>query len=287
MASPPSGVRFFKLSGGGNDFIAVLEPDFLTPGHAEALSARGHSLGADGVFLLEPVGESDEPSVRMTYLNADGSRAGLCVNGTRCAALLAFHLGWASERVTIDTGAGAIRGTRIGESTIGLELAAPTATPVERRLEVDGQTVQGWFIDTGVPHFVLEWPDNLVGAPVAEWGSEIRLSPQFENGANVDFVRFTAPDRLELRTFERGVEGETLACGSGVLAAAAVAVHLGRCGLPLHALTSGGFSLSVDGKTSADGAIREWTLAGDARLVAEGALGSGALSIPEPPLWTD
>ena len=287
MPSPRPGVRFFKLSGGGNDFIAVLDTDFLTRDHATILCAHGHSLGADGVFSLELESESAEPTVRMTYRNADGSRAGLCLNGTRCAALLAFHLGWAGERVTVATGAGKIRAHRSADGDMALELGAPEKPPVASTVTVGGQKLRGWFIDTGVPHFVLEWSENLLSAPVNEWGPEIRHSRRFEAGANVDFVRFVGRDRIEIRTFERGVEGETLACGTGVLAAAAVAVHLDRADLPLAALTSGGCVLAVGGHVAEDRSIADWTLAGDARLVAEGVLGAGALSIPEPPLWSD
>lgn len=290
MASDRRDVRFFKLSGGGNDFIAVIDREFLTPEHADALCAHGHSLGADGMFSIEPIepiGDSAPARVRMTYLNADGTRAGLCVNGTRCAALLAFHLGWAIERVTLETDAGAIEAQRTGEQEVALELAPPRLGPLEQTVEVDDKEITGWFVDTGVPHFVLEWDETLLSAPVFEWGAEIRNSPEFEAGANVDFVRFVDRGRIEIRTYERGVEGETLACGTGVLAAAAVAVRQGRADLPLSALTSGGCLLSVEGTVGTDRSIDRWTLAGDARLVAEGVLGAGALTIPDAPLWTD
>lgn len=279
-------MRFFKMSGGGNDFIALQDSEFLTPNQVETLCARGHSLGADGVFSIDPQAGSEQPAVRMAYFNADGTRAGLCVNGTRCAAMLAFYLRLASDRVTIVTDAGAIEAFRTGKSEIALELAPPVHRPIQETVVVDGADRLGWFLDTGVPHWVLEWPENLVTAPVAEWGSEIRHAPQFEHGANADFVRFLDSGRLEIRTFERGVEGETLACGTGVLAAAAVAVELGRAGFPMKALTSGGFELTVDGSIE-DGSIVAWTLSGDARLVAEGVLSDGALSIPAPPLWSD
>ncbi len=286
MASDRSGVRFFKMSGGGNDFIAVQDSSFLTPSHAAALCARGHSLGADGMFSIDPLASCETPTVAMTYLNADGTRARLCVNATRCAALLAFHLGWATDRVTIVTAAGEIKAFRSGEFEVALDLPPPRRA-IEETVEVEGEEIFGWFVDTGVPHFVLEWPQNLAAAPVAELGPVIRKAPAFQAGANVDFVRIVSPDRLEIRTFERGVESETLACGTGVLAAAAVAVQLGRANLPLEALTSGGFELSVNGSVSEDGSIAAWTLAGDARLVAEGTLSAGALAIPAPPLWSD
>jgi len=295
MAPDRPDVRFFKMSGGGNDFIAVQDSSFLTPSHVEALCARGHSLGADGMFSIEALATSDqptvepkvEPKVEMTYFNADGTQARLCVNATRCAALLAFRLGWANDRVTIITGAGAIEAFRTGEFEVALELPLPPQRSVEKTVEVAGEEIFGWFVDTGVPHFVLEWPQNLATAPVAELGPALREAPEFEAGANVDFVRIVSPNRLEIRTFERGVEGETLACGTGVLAVAAVAIQLGRAALPLEALTSGGFSLSVDGSIAEDGSIVAWTLAGDARLVAEGTLSAGALAIPAPPLWSD
>lgn len=287
MRLEPSGVRFFKMSGGGNDFIAVLDSSFLTSSQVETLCARGHSLGADGVFSLEPVAGTEAPSVRMTYFNADGTPARLCVNGTRCAGLLAFHLGWADNRVTIVTGAGEIEAVRSGNFEVALELNPPARPAVEETVEIEGEEIRGWFVDTGVPHFVLEWPRSLVEAPVIELGPAIRHAVQFEAGANVDFVRILARDRLEMRTYERGVEGETLACGTGVLAAAAVAIQLDRMSLPLKALTSGGFELAVDGSVTDHGSIAAWTLAGDARLVAEGVLSAGALSIPAPPLWSD
>ena len=240
------------------------------------------------MFSIDPLASCKAPTVKMTYFNADGDRAPLCVNATRCAALLTFHLGWATDRVTMMTGAGEIKAIRTGEFEVALELPPPPRA-IERTVEVDGgkKRILGWFVDTGVPHFVLEWPENLAAAPVAELGPVLRSAPAFEAGANVDFVRIVSPHRLEIRTFERGVEGETLACGTGVLAAAAVAVQLGRADLPLEALTRGGFELSVDGEVAEDGSIAAWTLAGDARLVAEGVLSAGALAIPDPPLWSD
>ena len=104
-------------------------------------------------------------------------------------------------------------------------------------------------------------------------------------GANIDFVRFPSPQRIELRTFERGVEAETLACGTGALAAAAVGLMLGDSTLPLEVLTLGGFRLAIAGEVE-DGAPVSWTLAGDARLLARGELTPAALRVPPPPDWS-
>lgn len=281
----PTGIPIFKVSGCGNDFIALREAGFLTPERIDILCARGHSLGADGVFAISRL-EEHPARVRMVHFNADGTPAKLCVNGTRCAGMLAFHLGWADERVTIETGAGDVEAVRIGPEEIRLTLAPPSRRAREVTVSVGGHELTGWYVDTGVPHYVLEWAENMVLAPVAELGPEIRSDPAFEEGTNVDFVRLVGRHRLELRTYERGVECETLACGTGVLAAAAVAVQLGRAELPLTVLTSGGFELEVDGSTRPSGSISSWTLAGDARLIAEGTLSAGALSIPGPPPWT-
>ncbi len=286
MRPDPSGVRFFQMSGAGNDFIAVLDSDSLTPSRVEALCARGHSVGADGLFSISQLESTNPPSVRMSYVNADGTPARLCINGTRCAGLLAFHLGWAVDRVKIVTDAGEVEATRTADSEVALGLKPPSRKAVEATVEIEDEKIHGWFLDTGVPHFVVEWPESLVTAPVAELGPEIRYAPEFESGANVDFVRFSGRGRMEIRTYERGVEGETLACGTGVLAAAAVAVQTDRSDLPLTALTSGGFELTVQGSVDRDRSIAAWSLAGDARLLAEGVLSPGAFSIPDPPFWS-
>lgn len=286
MALTRGDVRFFKMSGGGNDFVAVLQPEFLNPKTVDALCARGLSLGADGAFSLERVGDTDEPTVRMNYYNANGSPANLCVNGARCAGLLAFHLGWGSEQVIIETGAGPIQASRMDGFRVALRLPPPSSSAAAVDIDHEDGPVSGWFIDTGVPHFVLEWPETLITAPVATLGADIRQAPLFEPaGTNVNFVRFLGAGKIEIRSFERGVEGETLACGTGVLAAAAVGVQLGQIDLPVTALTSGGFELEVSGSIE-DSQIRDWSLAGDARLLGEGTLSEGALAIPEPPFWS-
>ena len=268
--------EFFKVSGSGNDFLALPGPS-ETPG-PEAIRAwcrRGISLGADGLFVLR----QDSGGVVMDYFNSDGLPADLCLNGTRCAAQLAFHLGWAEGSLAIRTGAGTVAARRVDEARVTLELPAPE-TPRELVIEAGGIRCAGYRLRVGVPHFVLPWPEGLDRAPVESLGREIRLHPVFEEGTNVNFVRYPADDRMEIRTFERGVEAETLSCGSGILAGAAVGLHLGRSALPLRVSVQGGFELEVDSMGAG------WLLSGDARVVAQGTLLEGAALSPPPPAWS-
>ncbi|MES1211774.1 MAG: diaminopimelate epimerase [Acidobacteriota bacterium] len=262
---------FYKVSGGGNDFLALAEPDETPPPERiRAWCRRGVSVGADGLFVLRHVSESSEAvtrSVRMDYYNSDGFLADLCLNGTRCAAQLAFHLGWAEDAVEVLTGAGPVAARRLDGESVRLELAAPEA-PRAVTVESGGISCAGFRLRVGVPHFVLVW-EELERAPVRELGSALRQHPLFEpEGTNVNFVRYPEEHRMEIRTFERGVEDETLACGTGVLAGVAVGLAAGRLALPVRALTRGGFELDVD---RAEGSTR-WRFGGDARVVAEGAL---------------
>jgi diaminopimelate epimerase len=269
---------FFKVSGSGNDFVALAEPAAEpSPEQIHAWCRRGVSLGADGVFVLRRSAGTAE--VSMDYWNAGGDAADLCLNGTRCAAQLAFHLGWARSEVRVRTAAGAFQARRLDPERIALDLDVEVAPPRELAVEVDGTPRPGWSVAVGVPHFLLMWPGDLDQAPVVELGRALRWHAAFQPaGTNVDFVRFADGRRLEIRTYERGVEDETLSCGTGVVAAAALGLALGRLSAPVTVATRGGFDLTVD----RDPATGRFTLAGDARLVAAGTLLPGA-SAGTPP----
>jgi diaminopimelate epimerase len=268
---------FFKVSGGGNDFLALVEPD-ETPRleRIRAWCRRGVSLGADGLFVLR---RTPDGTV-MDYFNADGFPADLCLNGTRCAAQLAFHLGWSADRVDLRTGAGPVTARRLDAERVRLELPAPEE-PQALTVDVDGIPRAGHRLRVGVPHFVLPWED-LPSAPVGELGAALRHHAVFApEGTNVNFVRNPERHRMEIRTFERGVEAETLACGTGVLAGVAVGLFRGNLELPVRALTRGGFELEVDADAGG-----QWRLGGDARVVAEGILLPSAAVEPLPPAWS-
>ena len=286
-------IPFYRVSGAGNDFLALVETPRPSPAQIRAWCRRGLSVGADGLFVLARRGPG---TATMTYFNADGGEAALCINGTRCAARLALELGWAGEdgSVTVETGAGELRARRRGETGVTLEVPSPPRAAEERAVEVDGRRVTGSFVVVGVPHFVVDCPDGVAAAPVASLGPRLRAHPDFgPAGTNVDFVTWrdrgpepaSGPRRLEVRSYERGVEAETLACGTGVLAAVAAGLATGRASLPVEATTRGGFVLTVEGAAEG-GRPLSWSLAGDARVVAEGRIRPEAESLPEPPRWS-
>jgi diaminopimelate epimerase len=274
-------ISYYKLSGGGNDFIALVEPE-AEPSSLQIRSwcRRGLSLGADGLFVLRREGAS---AARMHYYNADGVRADLCVNAARCAVRLAGHLEWTSGSIDLETGAGRLHGCTLDPTRVAIELPVP-ATPEPLSLEVEERTWTGWKGVVGVPHFALVWEGDLGTAPVTTIGSLLRSHPAHGTaGANVNFVQFPSLHDLEIRTYERGVEAETLACGTGVISAVAVGLAVGALDLPVGALTLGGFRFEVSSGES--NGISHWTLTGDARLLSEGSLQPGALHLPSSPGW--
>jgi diaminopimelate epimerase len=281
--------ELFRLSGAGNDFLALVEPR-QAPSAAQmrAWCRRGVSLGADGVFVLTRGAADGE--VAMDYFNADGGAADLCVNGTRCAAQLAFQLGWSEGQVRVRTGAGTLLARQVSPVEIELEVPAPESVPrpVELALPTDPPvTLSAWSLRVGVPHAVIPWDGDLASCPVDTLGPPVRRHAAFPEGANADFVRWPTPHEMEIRTFERGVEAETLACGTGVLAGVAVGVAQGHLTLPVRARTKGGFILTVGGRVDADsGLVGGWSLAGDARVLACAETFDGAeAELPEPPEW--
>ena len=261
------GTPFCLVSGAGNDFIALLEHPAPPAETVEAWCRRGISVGADGLFTLRRVAEG---RYALSYRNADGAEAALCLNAARCAARLAFDQEPGASRLVIETGAGALIAEPVDGTRTAIWVPAP-ATSRPMTLRANGHSYQGRHIDVGVPHFVLWWPGDLDRAPGASLGPLLRAHPDLgTEGANVHFVDLDPPGRFRIRSFERGVEAETLACGTGVVAAAACAIAEGRLSLPLVASTRGGFELHLEADSAAtDGSVR-WRLSGDARIVARG-----------------
>jgi diaminopimelate epimerase len=262
------------MSGAGNDFLVLdaeqasrlaLAPEVF----ARRACRRGLSVGADGVLFVRRVGV-DRVAVR--FLNPDGSDA-FCGNGSRCAARFAHRRGLAGARMVLETAAGEVR-AEVGASAVRLILAPPRDAG-ELTIDLAGEQVRGRRVDAGCPHFVT-FVDRPAGAPLSRWGPSIRrhaaLSPM---GANVDVAGWLGPDRLALRTWERGVEGETLACGSGAVAAAFAARRSGA-GCRLTVVPASGVPLEVE-LPGAPEAPEAAVLSGDARFVFEADLSDEAL----------
>lgn len=235
-------VRFFKMSGAGNDFVLLngLPRGRSGAALARRLCDRRRGIGADGLLVLSKRGGH----TRLDYWNADGSAA-FCGNGSRCGALWAHAQGWTKGKTfTLDTSGGplAVRLTARGRA----EVLMPEPKDLEHRPRVKalGRTFSVHYVHTGVPHAVVVVND--VGRiNVRELGRALRYHRLFgKAGANVDFV--DVRDRvLNLRTYERGVEDETLACGTGIVAAAAVARSLGKAGDRVNVKVRGGDILHV------------------------------------------
>ncbi len=242
MASP---LKFTKMNGTGNDFIIIDNRDLLIPkeemaGLAKRLCHRQFSVGADGVIFIENSASAD---FRWQFYNGDGSEAEMCGNGARCAARYAFVRGIAPALMQFETIAGLIEARMIGNN-VKIRLTPPSDIILSRSIEIDGKERVIHSINTGVPHTVHFVEDNSV-TPVKKWGSLIRHHRLFEPaGTNVNFVQI--PDReLHVRTYERGVEDETLACGTGAVASALIAALHGDVTSPVKVRTSGGDELII------------------------------------------
>jgi len=238
---------FLKMHGAANDFVIVdhrtaFLPEDLGP-LVRRLCDRRRGVGADGVLLIEPDPELD---FAMRYFNADGRTADFCGNGARCVARVALDqgLGRAGE-VRFRTAVGPMAARRGGEGrAIDLHFGRVERPAEEIRVEVAGRAFAGRLVWAGVPHFVTP-VERVEWTPVQEWGAALRHHPRFEPaGANVDFVARLGPARVAMRTYERGVEAETLACGSGAIATALWAETAGERS-PVTVVTAGGDELIV------------------------------------------
>jgi diaminopimelate epimerase len=260
-------LSFFKMAGGGNDFVVIdnrgpriADPTELT----RRVCTRALSVGADGLILVE---SSARATFRRRYYNADGTRADFCANGTRCAARFAFMNVIAGRKMTIETDAGIV-GAEIGDGgVVTLSLPAPWSFKPQRPLPVGQNVIHGSSIMVGVPHYVVFLRDDLWSQDINPLGRAIRHHPDLApEGANANFVVVRDPHSIEVRTWERGVEAETLSCGSGVVASAVTSALFGRVASPVSVLTRSGIRLEVSFQLR-EGQAEEVRLRGDARLV--------------------
>ncbi|MDP9202690.1 MAG: diaminopimelate epimerase [Gemmatimonadota bacterium] len=272
MGARLEGQRFYKMTGSGNDFV-VFDATSGSVGHLEneetirSLSARGTGVGADGVVFLEKSGESD---VRMRYYNSDGSEAALCGNASLCSTRLAVELGLAQGGgFVLHTAAGSLK-ARIRDGLPEVDLEAvreirPDASDLGKKA---GEAHIG-YASAGVPHVVVEISD-VEAADVTARGAELRNHPALAAGANVNFVSKRPDGSFTYRTYERGVEGETLACGTGAVATAILLSIWAESGKETTLWTRSGLPLTITLRREGDSWLP--SLRGEGRVVFEGTV---------------
>lgn len=261
-------LAFSKMNGAGNDFVLIDNREgslALAPGGIALLCDRHRGVGADGVLMVEaPRGGAD---FRMRYFNADGGEAEMCGNGARCFARFCGRLDGERETVAFETPAGVIHATLL-PNAVRLVMSDPVDHRAPVSLEVQGGFVETHFINTGVPHAVV-FVEDLERTDVHGLGRALREHDHFApRGTNANFVEVLAPRTLALRTYERGVEAETLACGTGVCAAALIHHALTGAPSPIRVGVRGGDQLTVGFDTE----LRNVTLTGPADFVFEGTI---------------
>jgi diaminopimelate epimerase len=266
-------VRFWKLEGAGNDFLGL---DGRAGGfklkrqQIADLCDRRRGVGADGVLVVE------KPKVRgadfrMRYYNSDGGEAEMCGNGARCFALLARAVsGRKGNELRVQTQAGLLTLRTCGRD-VQVSMTEPTKLRLGKKVVVAGRKLAVDFLNTGVPHAVL-FVRSVRSIDVAKQGRAIRYHSAFApSGTNVNFVEIGRGNRIHVRTYERGVEGETLACGTGVVASSILSNLRRGLRSPILVTTRGGDNVRV-GFSMENGHARKVTLQGPARIVYRGVL---------------
>jgi diaminopimelate epimerase len=278
-APPVKRIHYYKMTGSGNDFVVLdgrrTAADAWPPDLVKAICDRSSGVGADGLVILSP---SSPSAVRMTYWNADGSPAAMCGNAALCCGTLALELGMMPPgEFDLLTDAGMVR-VRSQETSELAEISVPDFEAPASFSAISLGPGEQWImrLTVGVPHLVVR-VQELESVDVAIRGSALRFDPGLgPEGANVNFVSRSGDDRDSwvIRTYERGVEGETLACGTGTVAAAAALVAHDETCFPVRFRSRGGQPLMVQGKL-ADGQVTQAWLGGQGRLLFKGVWESG------------
>jgi diaminopimelate epimerase len=264
-------LRFTKMDGAGNDFILIdnrAGDIHLNRTQIARLCDRHRGIGADGILLLEK--PSDHADFRMRYFNADGGEAEMCGNGARCFARFANQMAGAHGKISFETPAGVISAELAGD-LVTLQMTEPTDLRLSVPLQICAEKKIVHFVNSGVPHVVV--PVTQVGdVDVSRDGSAIRHHEMFSpKGANVNFIEKRGANKIAVRTYERGVEDETLACGTGVVASALIFAAIENVNGPIDVVARGGDELRV-GFEKTDKKFRNVTLTGPAEFVFEGTI---------------
>lgn len=262
-------IPFMKMSGSGNDFILIdhreplLKKDRVKD-FVRKVCRRRVSVGADGLILIE---RSPKADFKWRFYNADGSEAEMCGNGGRCAARFAYLKGIAGPSLKFETLAG-ILSARVNGKKVNLEMTQPFGLKLDQAIMIDSMEQIISSINTGVPHAII-FVEDLEGMDIVRMGRAIRNHSFFSPaGTNADFVRVKKDSQLSIRTYERGVEDETLACGTGAVASALIAAFKGFVKSPVSIETKGGEVLTVSFEIEAK-EVKKVFFEGDVSIVYE------------------
>jgi len=277
-------MEFYKLSGSGNDFIVVDNSDgshndkewsINWSKTAQILCQRRTAIGADGFIVLLP---SQKADFRWLFYNADGSLADMCGNGGRCAAFLAYCRGIAGKTMSFETGAGIIDAQIISEERVRIRLTAAHSYQENIPLMLGEKKIKVDFVNTGVPHTIY-FVEDLGHCDVLNIGRSIRKHDYFAPvGTNVNFASI-ADGIANIRTYERGVEDETLACGTGAVAVALISMRKKILESPVRIRVQSGEILNVYHET--DGKEDKIYLEGGVKLIYRGETAKRVLCSPE------
>jgi diaminopimelate epimerase len=264
-------LRFTKMNGAGNDFILFDNRTGsidLDRSQIAQLCDRHRGIGADGILLLEkPTNRAD---FRMRYFNADGGEAEMCGNGARCFARFANKVGGQKEKISFETPAGVIAAELKGD-LVTLRMTEPSDLRLDVDLPMPTENKTVHFINSGVPHVVIP-VSKIDDVDVRREGAAIRHHKTFSpSGTNVNFIEKHGPNKIAIRTYERGVEDETLACGTGVVASALIFAASENTNGPISVIARGGDELRVGFEKSGE-RFRNVTLTGPAEFVFEGSI---------------
>jgi len=263
-------IKFTKAVATGNDFIIVDNCKGAIidlPGLAKKVCDRKRGIGADGLLILE---KSKKADFRMRIFNPDGSEAEMCGNGSRCIALYAATGDIAASEMDIDTLAGVLKAS-VKKDVVKVKLTEPKNIQWNMCLMIDKCPYKLNFVNTGVPH-VIHFVEDIEKVDVKNLGAHIRHHGEFSpDGTNADFVEIKGKGMIKIRTYERGVEDETLACGTGAVASAVISAEVEKMSSPVTVSTRSGEELKVYFKII-DGEFKEVYLEGKAKLVYEGVI---------------
>ena len=270
-------IPFFKMSGSGNDFIIIDNRERVVDDQnllqtITMVCRRRMSVGADGFILIE---HSEQADFQWRFYNSDGSRAEMCGNGARCAARFAYVNHIAGEEMAFVTDAGVIKASISGDR-VKIKMTDPSEMKIDHAIELEEGPLILSSINTGVPHAVIEC-ELIDDVDVTNRGRLIRYHEAFApDGTNVNFISRDREDRIKIRTYERGVENETLACGTGSIAGALITALKTGQPSPIQVITRSGGILNIHYENENDD-FKNVFLEGDARIIYKGELCADAL----------